>query len=273
MPNHVSNILTVRGSEEQRQAVLQAVRSDTDPEQLFDFDKLIPMPKSLDIEKGSRTQRGVSLLLAAMDPTCPWQLKDTAKLQPNAFAELCRSVFKASEMGVSYRPLSADEIEKICSQKGLQETIALGRAALQNLQEYGTMDWYDWRVQHWGTKWNSYDACLDDDGSLCFTTAWDPPEPIIRHLSELFPEVKLEHAWTDENIGYNVGKAGYLAGQVVEQQLPEWGSAEAIRMSLVISGIEPEDIGLRYVSATGEYVSMDETSMDKTEVQQDGPVY
>ena len=70
--------------------------------------------------------------------------------------------------------------------------------------------WWDWRVQNWGTKWNSYecDLELDDLDMLRYTfdTAWGPPVGVIDKLRELYPEVGVT-AFYDEP-GMEV--AGYL---------------------------------------------------------------
>jgi len=44
----------------------------------------------------------------------------------------------------------------------------------------GDQDWYPWRNQHWGTKWDVSDLCIEDDTeddtiSISFSTAWAPP--------------------------------------------------------------------------------------------------
>ena len=50
-------------------------------------------------------------------------------------------------------------------------------------------EWYDWRVENWGTKWDGYDGRISDDGStFTFDTAWSPPLPIIKKLAELTGE-------------------------------------------------------------------------------------
>jgi hypothetical protein len=54
----------------------------------------------------------------------------------------------------------------------------------------------DWRLRHWGTKWDcGPDGCFvheSDDGSLTcsFDTAWSPPVPFYRTLVELGYEVQ-----------------------------------------------------------------------------------
>jgi len=47
-------------------------------------------------------------------------------------------------------------------------------------------DWYDWRVENWGTKWDAGEGRFNDDQtSFSFETAWSPPLPIIKKLAEI----------------------------------------------------------------------------------------
>ena len=47
-------------------------------------------------------------------------------------------------------------------------------------------DWYGWRVENWGTKWDGYDGRFNDDQTtFTFDTAWSPPLPIIKRLAEI----------------------------------------------------------------------------------------
>jgi len=78
--------------------------------------------------------------------------------------------------------------------------------------------WYDWRLQHWDTKWDA--SALDieetrwgDDGNdelecfqATFDTAWSPPEGICSKLRELFPNVSI--SWFYDEPGCEI--AGYL---------------------------------------------------------------
>ena len=69
---------------------------------------------------------------------------------------------------------------------------------------------WDWRVQNWGTKWNSSECevTIMDDAQVEFTfnTAWGPPEPIIHKLRELYPDVSIT-AFYDEP---GMELAGYI---------------------------------------------------------------
>lgn len=67
----------------------------------------------------------------------------------------------------------------------------------KNSKYGGLPDWYAWRCEHWGTKWNAYDAYIEDTwegGDSCeleihFDTAWSPPFPIIEAI-RAWPEVE-----------------------------------------------------------------------------------
>ena len=72
-------------------------------------------------------------------------------------------------------------------------------------------DWYLWRVNNWGTKWNSSCAEItyEDEETLeyQFDTAWSPPEPIILQLREKFGDDIYISAFYDEP---SMECAGYL---------------------------------------------------------------
>jgi hypothetical protein len=61
-------------------------------------------------------------------------------------------------------------------------------------------DWYDQRLEKWGTKWAGYSLCISDT-DIDFFTAWVPPLPIIAKLAELHKDLvfRLEY--------YEVGMA------------------------------------------------------------------
>ena len=68
-----------------------------------------------------------------------------------------------------------------------------------------------WRVNSWGTKWNSSCAEItyEDEETLeyQFDTAWSPPEPIILQLREKFGDDVHISAFYDEP---SMEFAGYL---------------------------------------------------------------
>lgn len=46
-----------------------------------------------------------------------------------------------------------------------------------------TKDIYDWRSDHWGTRSNSYEGQVTEEG-IGFNTAWSPPIPAIVELAK-----------------------------------------------------------------------------------------
>ena len=59
MSNYVSNVLTLHGNPAQIRAMLEAIQYDDLGIGSVDFNKIIPMPESLDIEAGSQTSTGL----------------------------------------------------------------------------------------------------------------------------------------------------------------------------------------------------------------------
>ena len=62
------------------------------------------------------------------------------------------------------------------------------------IEKTGFPDGYEWRIHHWGCKWDACqstatkgDRCI----SLRFDTPWSPPEPFIEALRERWPEVEV----------------------------------------------------------------------------------
>lgn len=70
--------------------------------------------------------------------------------------------------------------------------------------------WYNWRIVHWGTKWDICDIDIEStsDGNITlqFDTAWCPPEGIFHALGERFPDAEI--SWHYDEPGCAL--SGYL---------------------------------------------------------------
>ena len=55
MPNHVTNIIEIKGNPDRVKALFEAVKNDEYGLGSIDFNKLITMPPELDIEESSHT--------------------------------------------------------------------------------------------------------------------------------------------------------------------------------------------------------------------------
>ncbi len=63
-------------------------------------------------------------------------------------------------------------------------------------------NWYDWRLDNWGTKWDIYEThCTRVDAntlSMTFYTAWSPPIPVFDKLTDMGYEINaryLDEGW------------------------------------------------------------------------------
>ena len=70
--------------------------------------------------------------------------------------------------------------------------------------------WYDWRLQHWDTKWDAYDVEVTDDDpdqlEVTFNTAWSPPQAVCYAMRELYPDLSV--SWFYDEPGCEI--AGYV---------------------------------------------------------------
>ena len=82
-------------------------------------------------------------------------------------------------------------------------------------------EWFAWRRRNWGTKWNAMWPTREGDSqagraTYSFATAWAPPEPWLRTVSSLHPELVFELEFIEEFL-QGSGGAHYIAGELVER--------------------------------------------------------
>ena len=236
MPNWVTNILTFNlANSTTKPDVLEAFlkgKNADGSERVFDFNKIIPMPESLNIEAGSRGETGYR--------------------EYTKFLQECEG--KSARL--------KESLERQYIQKLDKETWELGKAYYTNKQNYGCTNWYDWCCDNWGTKWNACDVYIIDMYDVnyfkvAFDTAWSAPVPVVVALSKRFPDIGITHEWADENIGYNTGEIEYWDGETETYDVPSEGSKEAFEMSFSVLGIDADEVGLVYDENTGTYECKD----------------
>jgi hypothetical protein len=118
------------------------------------------------------------------------------------------------------------------------------------IEKYGFNNWYYWRTENWGTKWNSEGTQIINSTSsnleFSFQTAWSHPEVVISKLNDMFPQVKFYHEAQHE---------GGFGGHIAEFN-PSTQSWSFIETHEITVG-ENEDgniIELTYNDDTDEYV-------------------
>ena len=56
-------------------------------------------------------------------------------------------------------------------------------------------NWYQWRLDHWGCKWDaSHTAVTETEGKLVFTfdSPWTPPDMFYARLARMYPDVAIK---------------------------------------------------------------------------------
>ena len=206
MPNHVKNIVKMEGITK-----LPLFKTEYDEYEkrdvvCFDFNKIIPMPESLNMVSGS--------------------LETLAIEAVNRRLSQRRYRF---QQGYSKRQMTDEEyrIRLESHEKTEEELLELGLQYISNKVKYGATTWYDWCCDNWGTKWNAYSNEQEDEDTISFETAWSNPEPVMLKLSEMYPEATIEHWWADEDMGSNDGHRIYQGGQIIDGDYCDSCSNEA----------------------------------------------
>ena len=165
MPNYIKNRLTVNSKENEVFAFLKGEES------VMDFNKIIPMPESLNLEDSSTGNEGMKYLY----------LRATS---------------------LSFQRSELKEIEaRLKSRKQFDKAIELGKKYLMNIMNTGHKTWYGWACENWGTKWNALEPKIVSDTCIEFETAWAGVVSMIEKLSTHFPDVTFEYKYSDEDTG------------------------------------------------------------------------
>lgn len=211
MPNWVVNKIEFSGTKENIDKVLGIIKGDdTD----FDFNKLIPMPKSLKLTAGGNQNEAIMYALSKKKSEEKAGIIDKFMSKPaflyeNYFDQVSRHVdeeriqkalerFDANDKSI----LDNTDYEGL----GIKTFEDLGNTYINNVLEYGYDTWYDWSCDKWGTKWNACDVYTSND-VLEFSTAWSCPFPVLDKLAELCYQYNIGFTgkWADEDAGCNAG--------------------------------------------------------------------
>ena len=224
MPNWVRNRLTIRGP--QYKEVLHQITSFDNEEHkvVLDFNKITPMPESIaKMESSSRVPTYINLFLNSIKKT----------------DEFKKYISIIVSIGENYIGMKDDEfkekLKEIAEEKDWkgkkrfdseQAVLDYGRMALDNILNYGVVDWYDWSIRNWGTKWNARETVIEDNVIL-FDTAWSPVPELMRKLSSMFPENLFEYDFSEEQIWVLCGEYEFEKGDCTKEIIFDEGSKEA----------------------------------------------
>lgn len=113
--------------------------------------------------------------------------------------------------------------------------------------------WHTWNRKNWGSKWSAYDCEKLAENVFTFDTAWSTVPKIIKAMSRRFPDVGFECEYADEDFGSNTGRYVFVGGECEEQYIPESQSTEAYELAFKVRPELKEFIKL----VDGEYRYID----------------
>lgn len=188
MPNWTSNTLKAPV-----EVLKKYIRKDEDGSDVFDFNLVIPRPEIYsdpDLVSGGHQDAAIYWYRSERGTIEPKKLVTHRKGMPIFERILFDKINGVNEWARS-------DIDRFGDLDELYET---GRKYMDAYEKYGFLDWYDWDVAYWGTKWNAHDTYFDHvNGSVDFETAWSYPKPIIDKILKDNPNCRIEFWWQDED--------------------------------------------------------------------------
>lgn len=249
MPNHVTNILTIKAPTE---VTLSHFLESINGDDVIDFNKIIPMPESLNITSGGYQDEAI---IAFLTDNCKEELTPTIRKKIEHYG--VKNHYDIDWVTKAYsrtaQTLAKNGPSKLYSfssgtPRGYEKTLYdAGAIYTSNVDKYGHATWYSWCIDNWGTKWGAYDCSLSKDSktsaTLCFNTAWAAPNYVIDKLAQQNPRLAIHHEWADEDIGYNCGYVEYENGERVAEDDFELSSdpKEAFNFACEVLGFEPSE--------------------------------
>lgn len=249
MPNHITNEILVKGT---RKSVAKAIKSMIGYQGLIDFNSVLKMPKSLNIEASSLVEDFAAVLR-----------NEVPRFFPIHHPEVKTAAEAMQVLKEKHKDSRFFNYERVLHQARLFNS---------NIKNYGYPTWYGWSIANWGTKWNAYDQFCDLEAirimvdavygrkkkhegkkfsaykkrvtkkriqreifenyrndivevTVCFDTAWSAPHPVIRQFAARFPNVEVTHKYADEDIGSNCGVIEYYEGELFKEDIADNWSA------------------------------------------------
>ena len=219
MPNHIQNKLRIYSENTNDIKVfLENIKGE---KEVIDFDKIIPMPNVLnDTESSTDVSKSLYYYLLMTDNN------ELLNIAPH------KSFFSAD----SFNDCTKDEKD---------EMMKVGEKYFSIYKECGAFNWYDWRCDNWGTKWNAYESYLcssldNKEVVIEFQTAWNGVPYLIEKLVSSYPNLSFEYKFADEDMGYNCGNGNGENGLFTFDYIGGC-NAESIKIYAECWGYDEED--------------------------------
>ena len=259
MPNWVKNRLTITGDNAE-EIIKNHVVTDEEGKQKLDFNSIDKLPEELLIERGARSADGFSLYIAKINPLISNIGTKEDKIPFPKISDLLVKKYPDAIRHIPELLLRPAEVEVLRRQyKGeFEEVVELGKKCMDNLKKYGVMDWHDWSREHWGSKWDSCQTAVDGN-VITFLTANSPAIPLIRTLSQRYPDHEFKLQFAEQEASITTGQAIFVRGDILEGNQYEPRSPEAYEMFFQLWGGKEDYVFDEY---EGTYDKKPDTEME-----------
>lgn len=128
----------------------------------------------------------------------------------------------------------------LTNDESIEPTLDFNKIVPEPRWEEDSQDWYQWRIDNWGTKWNANDVDTNNDLNEIlyhFDTAWGPPIEFVETAAKKFPNLYFQIAFYEEGCcfaGMNEFKDGELAHREIHHGVAEMNQFVADRFDYEI---------------------------------------
>lgn len=241
MANYVTNIITFNDAPIERlNQILEAIKNDEEGVGTIDFNKIIPMPDNVfkgDIGHNEREEYGENNWM-------DWSTRNWGS-KWNAFAFVPYNTKRTMDIAQDEKPKATEtrihDLMVNFAQSGDELSYEEAKDIFHNEVAFGEVE------------------RPSNAGLIGFDTAWSAPHRVLEQLSKDYPEIRIQHQWADECIGFNVGIRDYINGEAVYQTIPVEGSKQAYELSAEIQREDLADLGYQLSGDGSTYEYSDET--------------
>jgi hypothetical protein len=103
--------------------------------------------------------------------------------------------------------------------------VAIPKDELDAMQEkYGATNWYQWRIAHWGTKWDVQATLENETPDFLvyeFESAWSPPVKWLEKVAGDFPSLRFVLRYDEPGMGFK-GVAIFDQGKLIVDKYKEY---------------------------------------------------
>lgn len=211
MPNWTNNKIICKKS------IGDKLLTKVDDKYILDFNKLVPMPNTLHLVSGTLEENAIACYYLSSKKEEQKKIKEVLK---NKKLDFYSNYWSKYESKINYLSSNKKQLKKekeIFLNNNYEDNYRkfnsleeLGKEYFNNIVNYNFADWYDWRIENWGTKWNvdddvdvSYNE-NDDEYKISFNTAWSAPVGIIKEFSRLCSDEEFNWEFVNEDFdGYH----------------------------------------------------------------------